>query len=330
MGGKHLEPEAGGNAAAETAQFRRPANRRRLDWRRGVSLSALACAFSAGPAAMAFADDVFINDRFPLQNANELSPPRVDATNECSPAVRVSSVVPYATVIVTLNGMTQIGGPFVVKYGSAAVPLNATHPQLKSGDRITATQTVNGLTSQPTDPPMVVGSMPPTLPPPVVDPKIYACGQVVPVTGLVPGVSVEVQDFAGSTDPNAPSAGIGKGQTPNDWGNDWAPVVTPSLTEAHQLRAVQSSCTGVISGLSVDPATVLKDPPVNPPKIEPWLPRGDAVTLSDLFTGAGVKVVQDGKGIGGGLATGERNWIGVAKDALTVPACAFFTRGSCP
>jgi hypothetical protein len=292
--------------------FHRPVEK----WRRkGIYcgfVAVLTCFISFFPAREASADEVVINKRFPLESPDQLSPPYIDVTNECATSVRVLSVVPHATVQVFLNGTTKIADPFVVKYGSAAVPLNASHPQFKTGDRISATQMVNGITSKQTDPPMVVGAMPAALPPPVVDTKIYACGRVAPVRGLVSGVSAELVDFGTGTDPNAPSTSIGKGTTPNDWGNDWAPIVTPSLVQGHQLRARQMACTGVTSGLSAQPSAVLTDPPLNKPKIFPWVPHGDAVTLGDLLTGANIKVGQSSGSNGGGLATGDTNWVGVA------------------
>jgi hypothetical protein len=267
---------------------------------------------------MASADDVFVNERFPIRGEDELSPPIVDPANECASHVLVKFAVPHATVQVLLNGVTSIGGPIVAPFGTIAVPLDASHPQLKTGDRISATQTVNGITSKPTDPPMVVGAMPAALPAPVVDPKIYACGQIVPVRSLISGTTVEVRDFAASSDPNAVNTIIGTGETPNDWGSDWAPVVTSSLIQDHLLRARQTACTGIKSALSANPATVLKEPSLNAPKIDPWVSGNDAVTLRDLLTGAVVNVMQGGGAKGSGLATGDVNWVGV-KPPLTGP-----------
>jgi hypothetical protein len=74
----------------------------------------------------------------------------------------VDSFVPKATVKVFLNGTTLIGGPIAPKQGFYAVPLTQA---LHVGDKITATQTVNGVTSVPSQP-MVVGAMPAKLPRP--------------------------------------------------------------------------------------------------------------------------------------------------------------------
>src|ERR1700739_894239 len=144
-------------------------------------------------AVSAYANDVYFNPRYPIgtdKNPN-LSAPHVHQTNECATHVYVDSFFPKATINVFVNGPsgpTLIGGPYVSKFGFAAVNVS---PPLKVGDQITATQTVNGVTSKPSAA-MVVGAMPKTLPPPTVGPAIYACGTVVPVTGLTSGVTVEV------------------------------------------------------------------------------------------------------------------------------------------
>src|SRR6516162_2618115 len=170
-----------------------------------------------------YADDVVINPKYPIRGPNgvNLSPPEVHVTNECARHVYVDSFVPGATIRVFLNGSTLIGGPTVSKFGFAAFTLTHT---LNVGDKVTATQEVNGATSQPSAP-MVVGSMPATLPPPQMGSDMYACGRVAPAHGLVSGVTVEVRDeTAGSV--------IGSGFTPNDWGDDWDPWSSPRCRTA--------------------------------------------------------------------------------------------------
>ena len=196
------------------------------------------------------ADDVIINKRYPV-SGKDLSPPSVEATNECATSVFVDAFVPHATIKVFLNGATIIGGPIAPEFGFAAISLS--HP-LHTGDKITATQTVNGVTSQPSVP-MVAGAMPAKLPAPSVTPPIYACGQVVPVNGLTSGVKVEVRDSTSSTT-------VGNGATPNSWGNDWAPVATSNLTAGHAIDARQTACTGVTSPFSASQA-VSGDPSPN-------------------------------------------------------------------
>src|SRR5690348_7282124 len=136
-------------------------------------------------ASAAQAQELFINPKFPIRGTNGtvLSPPHVEQANECSTHVYVDSFVPHATIKVFLNGPTLIGGPVAPEFGFAAIQLTQA---LHVGDTITATQTVNGVTSASSSV-MVVAPLPSSLPSPNIHPPIYACGQVAPVHGLVTG-----------------------------------------------------------------------------------------------------------------------------------------------
>jgi hypothetical protein len=263
-------------------------------------------------AASSYADDVYINPRYPIGTEKNpgLSPPRVHQTNECATHVYVDSFVPKATIKVFRSG-TLIGGPVVPQFGFAAVDVS---PPLKVGDKITATQTVNGVTSA-ASAPMVVSVMPSTLPPPTVGPAIYACGRVVPVTGLTSGVTVQVNDATAGTN-------IGNGFTPNNWGDNWAPVGTSSLKSGDKISATQQACTGVASQPSPQ-QPVNPDPThINPPTVETPIVGNDAITLQKLFTGAEVSASDHNTGIGAGLATGASNWMSVHPN---IPANASIT-----
>jgi hypothetical protein len=139
-------------------------------YRIAIILTVIAGVFCGGRA---FADEIVLNKNFPIRNpkgGSNLSPPNVEATNECAVAVYVDAFVPHATVTVVLNGASVIGGPVAPEFGFAAIPLT---PALHTGDKITATQTVNGVKSAPSTP-MVVGAMPATLNAPVVGDAIFA------------------------------------------------------------------------------------------------------------------------------------------------------------
>jgi hypothetical protein len=263
-------------------------------------------------AVGAQADDVYINKKFPIRGGNgpTLSPPYVEPTNECAAHVYVDSFVPHATVKVFLNGSTLIGGPIAPEFGFAAI--NLSHP-LHTGDKVTATQTVNGVTSAPSTP-MVVGSMPSSLPAPTVDPKIYACGRVVPVHGLVSGVAVEVQDETAVTT-------IGNGFTPNDWGSDWDPVGTSALTFNHEIKAKQSACTGIQSGFSPSVPEQPEPSPLTAPTLDPPIVNNDAITAHGLFTGALVEAFDtlSAPPLGSGYATAESNWMHIAPPVKPLP-----------
>jgi hypothetical protein len=265
-----------------------------------ISLAVVVGSFCA---AASYADDVYINPKYPItgHGGPALSPPHVGATNECATHVYVDSFVPKATVRIFLNGTTLIGGPVAPKYGFFAFPVSQA---LHTGDKIMATQTVNGVTSAPSQP-MIVGSMPATLAAPDVGKAIYACGRVAPVTGLVSGVTIEVRDETVGTT-------IGNGFTPNDWGDDWAPVLTSSLTNGHNIVARQHACTGVTSPFSAAQAVNPDPSPITVPSLDPPVVGNDTITAHHLLTGSEVKAFDHAVGIGAGYATGETNWMSVA------------------
>lgn len=278
--------------------------------RRGLFLTAnlfaLALVFSM--CARAQGQKVFINDRWPIQGPEgaELSPPHVEPANECARAVYVDSFIPHATIRVFL-GTTLIGGPTASEYGFIAISL--TQP-LHVGDQITATQTVNGVTSAHSAP-MIAGTMPSTLPAPVIDPNIYACGHVVPVHNLASGVTVKVEDLTAGNS-------IGSGATPNLWGGDWDPVVTQALLAGHKITAEQSACTGVQSPMAAAVPVKAEPSPLQAPTLDPPIIGNDAITAHHLYTGSLLEAKQSTV-IGTGYSTAETNWMGVAPPITATP-----------
>ncbi|HWZ31019.1 MAG TPA: hypothetical protein VNX18_06790 [Bryobacteraceae bacterium] len=268
---------------------------------RGTLVRLAVCAIAAACTATAQDKKVIINDRWPIQDPSgkpELSPPHVEPTNECSKSVYVDGFIPHATITV-FRGGGVIGVPFVSTFGFADVPV----PQLHTGDQITAIQTVNGVNSAHSAI-MAVGKMPTTLPKPTVEPKIYACGRVVPVHNLVPGVTVDVSDDTAGTV-------IGSGATPNLWGGDWDPVSTSALIKGHKISAKVSACTGVPSVGSAQ-VTVLPEPsPFKAPTLDTPIIGNDAITAHGLYIGSLLQAFQPGL-IGSGFSTAESNWMEVA------------------
>ena len=274
---------------------------------RAMSILLFTLAFAG--AAFAQNGKVVINDRWPIRGSKGpvLSPPHVEPTNNCSKSVYVDSFVPHATIRVFLGGTTLIGGPMATEFGFVAVQLTQ---QLNTGEQITATQTVNGITSAPSAA-MIVGQMPSHLTAPSIDPKIFACGRVVPVHGLVPGTTVEVEDATTNTP-------IGSGATPNLWGSDWDPVVTSALVKGHEITAIEKACTGVASPFAPK-VTVLPEPsPFLAPKLDPPIIGNDAITAHQLDTGSLLEAFQ-GPAIGSGFSTGETNWMHVAPPIAASP-----------
>ncbi len=263
-------------------------------------------------AHRAHAGDVYVNPKFPItgdgnRGRTTLSPPVIADVNACATHVYVVSFMPKATVKVILNGVKVIGVA-APHFAFSAIPLSQP---LKTGDKLTATQTVNGLSSAPSHPPTIVGAMPSPLPAPSIDTHIYACGHVVDVDGLLPGVTVSVSDVT------AGGAVIGNGFTPNDWGSDWDPVVTSSLPGGDQVTATQASCIPPASHQATL-QTINPDPsPVLAPTIDPPIVGNDALTVHGLYTGAGIQAFDHAMPIGFGFATGSDNWMSVPPISTT-------------
>jgi len=271
------------------------------------------CILALTASASAQDGKVIINPKYPIRGDNgvNLSPPQVEQTNECAKAVWVDSFVPGAEITVFKGGSTLIGGPFATQFGFAAVPLTVT---LATGESITAKQTVNGVTSAPSLP-MIVGTMPSTLPAPTIDPNIFACGRIVPVHNLVSGVNVEVTDATTGTP-------IGAGATPNLWGSDWDPVATSSLVAAHHITARQTSCTGHISP-NAPIVPVKADPaPIPAPVLDTPIVGNDAITAHDLDIGSLFQAYDHATLIGSGLSTAETNWMKVLPIAASASISA--------
>jgi hypothetical protein len=292
--------------------------------RRAPVFAAAVCCVVLVAAASASAR-VYVNPKYPITGQDApggtLSPPVISAVDDCSSHVYVDSFMPKATVKVILNGTTIIGTA-TPAFAFTAIQLTQ---QVHFDDKLTATQTVNARTSAPSSP-VVVGKMPAPLPTPAVDTKIYACGRVVPVHDLMPGVTVKVNDVT------AGNAAIGSGFTPNDWGSDWDPATTSALVAGHQVTATQTAC-GTSSGGPSAPVTVLPEPvPVQPPVLQQPVVGNDALTLNGLYTGALIQAFDHTTGIGSGLATGSSNWMKVAPiaAAASITAKQTLCHGSVP
>ena len=271
-------------------------------------ICALVCIVSF-TGVVAYADN-YIPKQYPIrdpQGGATLSPPHVGQTNDCATKVQVSSFVPHATIHVYLvlspTNKKLIGGPVTSFFSHDAIPLTQT---LHTNDEVEATQTVNGVPSA-YSPAMKVGAMPMSLADPQVLPPFYACGQIVPVDGLVSGVKVEVQDAtAGGV--------IGSDDIPNFYSSDgWdPPTVTPldappKTTPAHEVSAKQSACTGAHSNYGPAKQIDAQPSPCRPPVVQRPIVHNDAVALDNLYTGALVQVNDGTTPDATILATGSSN-----------------------
>jgi hypothetical protein len=237
-----------------------------------------------------------INERFPIKNSGELSPPIVSPVGECAKAVHVSGFIPHAQVRVFVNATTQVG---IAQPYFAEADISLTQA-LVLGDKVTATQEVMGITSAQSVDPVVVGPYPP-LNKPVGGPDLFSCGRIVPVDKLNPGTHVDVFRNGGSTP-------IGQA----DATQAWQPVFTDSLNTNDKVTAVQTACPDIpakkVTSPTSDAVKVQASPnPPPAPSVESYPVGADAVVLDGLFVGAEVQVLDNGSPAGGGFATASRN-----------------------
>jgi hypothetical protein len=238
-----------------------------------------------------------INPDFPITSGDSLSPPIVSPVGECAQAVHVSGFLPHAVITVFVNGTTQVGE---VQSYFAETDITLTQT-LVLGDKVTATQTVNGFTSAPSVDPVVVGPYPATLNTPVVGSSLFTCGRIVPASNLNAGTRLDVFSNGGATPIG--SANVTGG---------FQPVFTQSLNAPDQITAVQTACPAlpakkIVSPTSA-PVTVQNGPTPPPaPTLEPYPVGADAVILDGLFVGAFVQMFDHGTPAGGGFATASRN-----------------------
>jgi len=241
-------------------------------------------------------DEPKINQRFPIHDGGQLSPPLVDPVGECAQAVHVKGFVPHSIVRLFVNG-TPVG----IQNPRFSETDFSVSPPLNLGDVLTATQEVLGFTSSATNPPIIVGPYPPTLNKPHVVEPMYACGRVVDVDNLNPGT---VLDVFRNGDPTA----IGEANV-TDPG---AAVLTASLNQGDQVTAIQTACPDNPAkkkvSLTSDPQPVQADPsPMVPPT--PWpYPRGaDTIVLDGLYIGSFDQVLDNGTEVSNGFSNASAN-----------------------
>jgi hypothetical protein len=176
-----------------------------------MRLSFLSTSIWAGIAAFLLsAGGSWAQQRFPVEDPSNLSAPYIlPPVHDCALAVPVSGFRENALVTVFADGVPVGTKPDAKPDldGSADIPL--TRP-LVLGETLTATQTVDSISSGHSHDPVPVTNYP-TLTKPVVIPDIYQCGRVVPVGNLVASTHVDVWDTAAPPPPF-----LGSGETTGD------------------------------------------------------------------------------------------------------------------
>jgi hypothetical protein len=238
-----------------------------------------------------------LNSDYPIETGDQLSIPYVRSPlYTCAQAVFVSGFVPGALVRVYANG-TEIGQE-TPHLGYAKIEVDRP---LKQGETVTATQQVDGkksaeslgVTVQPFD-----GD----LPTPVIKSDPYECGQIVNVGNAVSGATIEVFENGSK---------IGEEATAGEF--ESVNIFPSEFSRGATVRARLVRCTDgpgdEVEGQRSEPATVQPEPsPVTAPNVEPPTVGNDTVTMDNLYLGALARVRDRGNRVGGGLATGSRNW----------------------
>ena len=261
-----------------------------------------------------------INPRFPLKDPDQLSPPFVHKPiHECAKAVFVSGFIPHAKVRVYV-GQVELVGEAEPHFGSAEILLTRA---LVLGEGITATQTVNNMTSEHSYVPVVVGPIPDELKKPKVGETLYNCGRVVPVTDIVPSAHASIY-----ADGNL----IGEKEVAQPGG--WHSVFTQSLATSEKVTADQMMCADTLALVSPmsDPVTVKPDPqPILAPSIVPdsLIVGNDAVQVSGLYIGAGVRIFDQGNLISSGWYAGGGTNTFPINTTLTAASLVTATQALC-
>lgn len=243
-----------------------------------------------------------LNPEFPIKDGDDLSPPIVRSPiYECAEVVDVHGFIPGAKVRIYANLNELIGEDNPV-FGFGTLHVNRP---LKVGDSITATQTVEGFTSNHSIQPVVVKSCAALVggvSRPEVGKDLYECGVIVPVGQLVPSAHVSVF---------ADGALVGSRQPAGTWAAVWTqPLQTFQKVTAQQVVCECDPQTAVRSeesdGVEVKPAPN----PVPSPVVDTsnLIIGNNTVALHNLLVGARVAVLDNGAAIGGGYATGGSNW----------------------
>lgn len=226
----------------------------------------------------------------------ELSPPLIESPiYKGAEIVGVEGFIPGAQITIYANDTEEIGkGSFW--FGKWMFEVDR---KLEVGDKITATQTVQGKTSYPTKKPVVVEKLPAdvlsreALSPPSIVPPLYNCQKAVIVEDILKGAEVSVL---------SDGTLVGKEETPYNC----AHIRTHQLDEKDSIKASQIICGEFPSELSSE--EIVQSTPTSLPKPvvdEDCLVNGDnTVVVHGLITGAFVNIYSDGKWIGGGIAPG--------------------------
>jgi len=229
-----------------------------------------------------------------------LSPPVIDKPiYNCAQTIAFSGADRDSKIAVYVNGTQVIQVPIWMGWGTIQLP-SAVH----TGDVVAAAQIVGNRISERTRDAVTVSAITASvapggkLPIPVVMPPLYECQEVVRVNGVVQGATVTLRK-------NASSSTTWDTMTPYTI----ARIGVPTLKAGDAYDAMVSLCRDPVfkSDWSGKETVAARPNSLATPTIgKPLVGGGDAVLLTDLVTGALVKIFADpGTGpvtVGGGVA----------------------------
>lgn len=183
--------------------------------------------------------------------------------------------------------------------GGGDVSLNVD-PPLLAGERVVAT--VRLCDTKKESLPVIVGSRPDVVPAPAIQPPLYSCTPVVPVTGCLPGARLRVFAATGG----APVL-IGVART---YSGDAVVAVVGLLQAGWKVTATQE--VGGTESLPSPAVAVQAGPSPNKPRIRtPLYPCAACVQVFQVLPGARVDIYQDGVWVGGADAAARTVNVGV-------------------
>lgn len=262
------------------------------------------------------AEGADINDHFPLRES--LSPPLIaHPVFECVEAVYVTGFMAHARVRVYAN-LNDLLAEEEPPFGFAIIHLKR---RVKVGESLTATQEVNGQTSQHSAVPVIVEPLDQNrirnTKPDIVEP-LYECGRVVPVNNLVPSTRLHIIE-----------SGAEIGQEPV--AQTYHAVLTQPLKAGSQVYAFEIACEGTDHEIRGPQSDFANPPPLAAPVPPPapivdkasLIPGNDTVTLTGLLVGASVQIFDAGVLVcSGWLANSGANYFPVSKRLSNTPITA--------
>jgi len=258
--------------------------------------------------------NVHRNDGDLSEDPEFISPPTLmHPIYQCSSNAAVQHFIPGAAVEIFVDGDPTPIGSAVGQFPSIGVNVDVD-VAFTAGQVVTATQTVGGVKSSPSNAVPVTSHLedfPGGLPKPRLNaPPLWECGRAAGVDDVVPGATIEVfaenPDGGGGFDPPVQVGGF---KATPEWGLNWTGI-NPAYVEDARVWARGTLCTDESPRSDVE--EVDPEPsPIPVPTLHDVYEGNDRVTArgpapdhGPLVTGATVEVREGGAAVGGTATPG--------------------------